>query len=145
MIVSKPPQISSVVSSAAGCSDFKWWEKCHDFMCLLVCISRHNACTHAQLRLTLCDPIDCSPLSGSVYGISQVKILRWVTVPFFRASSQPRDREKESEVAQSCPTLCSPVDYSRPGSSIHGIFQARVLEWVAISFSRASSWPRDRI
>ena len=43
---------------------------------------------------------------------------------------------KESEVAQSCPTLCGPMDCSPPGSSIHGIFQARVLEWVAISFSR---------
>ena len=49
-----------------------------------------------------------------------------------------------SEVAQSCPTLCSPMDCSLPGSSSHGIFQARVLEWVAISFSRGSSWPRDR-
>ena len=39
----------------------------------------------------------------------------------------------ESEVAQSCPTLCNPMDCSLPGSSIHGIFQARVLEWVAIS------------
>ena len=41
----------------------------------------------------------------------------------------------ESEVAQSCPTLSDPVDCSLPGSSIHGIFQARVLEWVAIAFS----------
>ena len=40
-----------------------------------------------------------------------------------------------SEVAQSCPTLCNPMDCSLPGSSVHGIFQARVLEWVAISFS----------
>ena len=40
------------------------------------------------------------------------------------------------EVAQSCPTLCDPMDCSLPGSSIHGIFQARVLEWVAISFSK---------
>ena len=46
---------------------------------------------------------------------------------------------KESEVAQSCPTLCNPVDCSLPGSSIHGILQARILEWVAISFSRDSS------
>ena len=43
---------------------------------------------------------------------------------------------KESEVAQSCPTLCNPMDCSLQGFSIHGIFQARVLEWVAISFSR---------
>ena len=42
---------------------------------------------------------------------------------------------RESEVAQSCPTLRDPMDYSLPGSSIHGIFQARVLEWGAIAFS----------
>ena len=45
--------------------------------------------------------------------------------------------------SQSCLTLCSPSDCSLPGSSIHGIFKARVLVWVAISFSRGSSWPRD--
>ena len=46
--------------------------------------------------------------------------------------------------AQSCPTLCSPTDCGPPGSSVPGIPQARRLEWVAISFSRGSSWPRDR-
>ena len=51
---------------------------------------------------------------------------------------------KKSEVTQSCPTLCDPMDCNLPGSSIHGIFQARVLEWAAISFSRGSSQPRDR-
>ena len=44
--------------------------------------------------------------------------------------------ESESEVAQSCPTLSDPVDCSPPGSSNHGIFQARVLEWGAIAFSQ---------
>ena len=48
------------------------------------------------------------------------------------------ESESESEVAQSCPTLCDPMDCSPPGSSIHGIFQARVLEWVAIAFSDLS-------
>ena len=43
--------------------------------------------------------------------------------------------KNESEVAQSCLTLCDPMDYSPPGSSVHGIFQARVLEWGAIAFS----------
>ena len=43
--------------------------------------------------------------------------------------------KNESEVAQSCPTLSNPMDYSPPGPSIHGIFQARVLEWGAIAFS----------
>ena len=50
--------------------------------------------------------------------------------------------ESESEVAQSCSTLCNLVDYSPLGSSVHGILQARILEWVAISFSRGSSRPR---
>ena len=43
--------------------------------------------------------------------------------------------KSESEVAQSCPTLSDPMDYSLPGSSVQGIFQARVLEWGAIAFS----------
>ena len=45
--------------------------------------------------------------------------------------------------AQTQPTLCDPMDCSLPGSSVHGTFQARILEWVAISASRGSSWPRD--
>ena len=49
-----------------------------------------------------------------------------------------------SKVAQLCPTLCDPMDCSLPGSTLHGILQARVLEWVAISFSRGSSQPRDQ-
>ena len=52
---------------------------------------------------------------------------------------------KKSEVAQSCPTLCDPWTVcSSPGSSVHGILQARILEWVAISFSRGSSQLRDQ-
>ena len=51
---------------------------------------------------------------------------------------------KESEVAQSCLTLCDPMECSLPGSSVHGIFQEIVLEWIAISFSRGSSRPRDQ-
>ena len=52
--------------------------------------------------------------------------------------------KSESEMAQSCPTLCDPMDCSLPSCSVHVIFQARAPEWVAISFSRGSSWPRDR-
>ena len=47
-------------------------------------------------------------------------------------------------VAQSYLTLCDPMDSSLPASSVHGIIQARILEWVAISFSRGSSQPRER-
>ena len=47
-------------------------------------------------------------------------------------------------VAQSCLTLCDPMDCSLPGSSVYGILQARILEWIAIPFSRGSSRPRDQ-
>ena len=52
--------------------------------------------------------------------------------------------EGEGEVAQSCPTLCDPVDCNLLGFSVHGLLQARILEWIGISFSRGSSRPRDR-
>ena len=48
------------------------------------------------------------------------------------------------EVTQLCPTLCDPTDYSPPGSSVHGILQARILKWVAVPFSRGSSQPKDQ-
>ena len=51
--------------------------------------------------------------------------------------------KSESEVILLCPTLCDPMNCSLSGSSVHGIFQARILECVAISFSRGSSQPRD--
>ena len=47
-------------------------------------------------------------------------------------------------VTQTCSTLCNPMDCSLPGSSVHGILQARIVEWVAISFSRGSCQPRDQ-
>ena len=51
------------------------------------------------------------------------------------------DEKKEKvTVTQSCPTLCDAMDYSLPGSSVHGIFQARVLEWGAIAFSVIAIW-----
>ena len=67
----------------------------------------------------------CSPPGSSVPAISQPRVL-------------------ESEVAQSSPTLCNPMDCSLPGSSIYGIFQTRVLKWVASSFSRGSFQPGDQ-
>ena len=57
----------------------------------------------------------------------------WSGLPY----PSPMKVKSESEVAQSCPTISDPMDYSLPGSSVHGIFQARVLEWVAIAFSAA--------
>ena len=68
----------------------------------------------------------------------------FTTSSTWEALSEWLGEVKWSEVAQSCPTLCNPVNCSLPGSSVHRIFQARVLEWVAISFSRGSSQPRDQ-
>ena len=84
---------------------------------------------------TLCDPIDGSPQTeahqatlsrdspGKNTGVGCHFLLQCMKV------------KSESEVAKSCPTLSDPMDCSPPGSSIHGIFQARVLEWGAIVFS----------
>ena len=63
---------------------------------------------------------------------------------FITGCSFDASPHKLKSLAQSCTTLCDPVDCSPPGSSFHGILQARILEWVAISFSRGSSRPRDR-
>ena len=49
-----------------------------------------------------------------------------------------------AKLLQSCPTLCDPMDCSPPGSSAHGVIQARILKWVAMPSSRGSSWPRDQ-
>ena len=59
--------------------------------------------------------------------------------------SSPRNGERKVKVlvSQSCPTFCNLMDWSLPGSAVPGILQARTLEWVAITFSKGSSWPRD--
>ena len=69
--------------------------------------------------------------------------LMLLTSTFYSEENFIKWGESESEVAQLCPTLCDPMDCSLSGSSVHGIFQARILEWVAISFSRRSSQLRD--
>ena len=82
----------------------------------------------------LCDPIDGSPprhlrpwdSPGKNTGVGCHFLLQCMKV------------KSESEVTQSCPTLCDPMDCSLPGSSVHGIFQARVLEWGATAFSQWS-------
>ena len=79
-----------------------------------------------QLCPTLCDPIDGSPPGFLSLGFSRQE--HWSGLPF----PSPM-HESESEVAQSCLTLCDFMDCSLAGSSIHGIFQAR-LEWVVITF-----------
>ena len=118
---------------------------------------------YAQLCLTVCDPMDCSPPGSSVHGIFQARILEWVVIPSSRIfpiqGSNPRllhilhwqvdslplsHRGNNVSYAaaaakslQVCPTLCDFIDGSPSGSPIPGILQARTLESVAISFSNA--------
>ena len=108
----------------------------------------------------------------TVHGIRQARILEWVAFPSpgdlpnpgtkprcptLQADSlpteppgQPKGEEQpnwlcvRSQLLQSHPTLCDPMDRKPQGSSVHGVIPERILEWVAISSSRGSSWPRDR-
>ena len=95
-----------------------------------------------QLCLTLCYPVAYCPQCSSVPGILQARILGWVAMPSSRGCFQPRGQTQifivlvHAKLLQSCPTLCSPVDCSLPNSSVHGILQARIQEWVAMPSSR---------
>ena len=107
--------------------------------------------------------MDSSLAGSSVHGILQARILEWVAISFSRGSSWLRNwtwvsctgrcilchwvtREVQHSHAaaakslQSCPTLCNPIDGRPPGFPVPGILQARTLEWVAISFSKAWKW-----
>ena len=98
---------------------------------LLQCMKVESESEVAQSCPTFCNPMDCSltrlfcpwDFSGKSTGVGCHCLLQCMKV------------ESESEVAQSCPTFCNPMDCSLPGSSLHGIFQARVLEWGATAFS----------
>ena len=72
---------------------------------------------------------------------------KWQHTPVFLPGKSYGQRSlagySQVKVTQLCLTLCDPMDCSPPGSSVHGILQLKILECVAISFSRASSWPRD--
>ena len=131
-----------------------------------------NACLVAQSCATRCNPMDWGPQGSSVHGIFQSRVLEWVAISSSRGFSWPRDqthvscisalagefftteppgkpnsiseRKVKLLVARSSPTFCNPMDWGPPGSSVHGFLQARILEWVAMPFSRGSSWPSDQ-
>ena len=98
-------------------------------------------------------PTDCSPSDSSVHGLLQARTLEWVAISFYRGYSRPRDRTWVSCTAYVCVYIfvfvvlllsCiqlfyNPMDGIPSYSSVLGISQARILEWVAISFSRGSS------
>ena len=99
----------------------------------------------------------CHPMNCTVHGVLQARILEWVAVPFSRGSSQPRDWTQVSCITGRSPSYISYMNVKslsrvRLFATLWIVttrllhpwdFQARILEWVAISFSRGSSWPRD--
>ena len=119
---------------------------------------------------TLCNPMNCSPPSSSVHGDSPGKTwvgwhallqgifpsqglnlhllcpLHWQagSLPLAPPGKPKYIHVKVKVKLLSRAGLCDPMDCSLSGSSVHGIFQASVLEWIAVSFSRGSSWPRNR-
>ena len=68
----------------------------------------------------------------------------WCRLPKHVSLTKDPAAATATKLLQSCPTLCDCMDCRLPGSCVHGIFHARKLEWAAISYSRGSSWPRDR-
>ena len=80
--------------------------------------------------------MDRSLPGSSVHGIFQAKVLECVAINFSEGLSLVCNKFYVCVYAQLCPTLSDPIDCSLPGSSVHGIFQARVLEWGAIAFSK---------
>ena len=106
-----------------------------------------------QLKHSMCrthtEPPVCEAFSQAQEGWNGNEKVTFPALTGFHYNVRPeiktwsRSLKKESEVTQSCLTLCDPMDCSLSGSSIHGILQAGILKWVATSFSRRSSQPRD--
>ena len=126
-----------------------------------------SMCLLSQSYPALCDPMDCRPPASSVHGDSSSKNTgvdchallqgifptqgskpslphcRWILYHLNHQGSPLLKIPSVCSVAKSCPTLWDLMVCSPPGSSVHGILQARILEWVAISFSMGSFWPKD--
>ena len=140
----------------------------HSFPCTLLptLLISSIICTALLIFHTGCFTKMCLPLSVLLFTFLFVFSLPYICLahPFFSSKFllppvlhpghvilEDGDLEEYSVcvcvclcVTQLCPTLCDPMDCSPPGSSVHGLLQARILEWLAITFSRRSSQPRDQ-
>ena len=124
---------------------------------LLQCMKVKSESDVAQSCPTLSNPMDCSLPGSCVPGIFQARVLelgchcllRYICIHYalihtLNICIYIKHLFWFGLVAKLCPTLVDPMDCSLPGSSVHGILQARTLEWVAISFSRGSFQPRNQ-
>ena len=125
---------------------WSFYSNSHDFHMLLIVVPTWS----------VSDSLQPHGLPGSsVHGILQARILEWVAISFFRGSSRPRDQTRVSCTADRVFTKWAMREAQRESESdsvlsdslqpiVHGILQARILEWVAFPFSRGSSQPRDQ-
>ena len=106
----------------------------------------------AQSCLTPSNPMDCSLPGPSIYGIFQTGVLEWGAIAFIIETFIEHLQYAGlligsmcmcDQSLQWCATPCDPMDCSLPGSSVHRILQARILEWVAMPSSMGSSWSMD--
>ena len=100
-----------------------------------------NLGTGQVVKVDTCGEVRWGSCGRKKQGISSS--LPWITTHLTYLDFFSEKKKVKVLVAQSCPTFWDPMDYSLPGSSVHGILQARILEWVATFFSRGSSWPRN--
>ena len=130
-----------VICRNKNCNSHKWSISCHIMKQVL-----QSSATAAQ-----CELLSLRALRKEK-NICDLTIIRTAVTAYQKPKGAQNVRntdigsriaESESEVAQSYPTLCDPMDWGLLGFSVHGIFQARILVWIAISFSRRSSRPRD--
>ena len=150
-----PESLETALSLTGGC----FWplcssSDCHDIVCSFRCqCAAGFTGTHCELNIDECQS---NPCKNQATCVDELNAYSCKCQPGFSGSrcetgicelrvvkNDTKYSDSESGVAQSCPTLCNPMDCSLPGSSVHGIFQAIVLEWIAISFSSRSSPPSD--
>ena len=114
------------------CDNLEWWDDIYIYICIYISVLLLLLSRFSRVRLCATDRRQPTRLPrpwdspGKNTGVGCHFLLQSIKV------------KSESEVAQLSPTLSNPMDSSPQGSSIHGIFQARVLEWVAIAFSDTS-------
>ena len=130
--VAQPPLFTSIPASSRTARPLALWNS--EAMLLPACTASPAYSIPLSLCPRACYGLNCGPWKrcdeAPTPGSSECDLV-W-TQGLYRG-------ETESDVIQSCPTLCNPIDCSPPGSSVHGILQARVLEWGAIAFSRPGS------
>ena len=112
-------------------SSLLYWKRqiLNSYLITLACVSTEHNHTVSKLPFLICLPLWSHALKDK----NSVYLLYWLSP--FKHLPQCLTYAAAAKSLQSCPTLCNPIDSSPPGSSIHGIFQARVLEWGAIAFS----------